>query len=216
MTIALVTLVVGYALLVGVAGVIQDRVLFPTWAAGMPGGVPPHETAERVAIATGAGEVSGWFVPGEGVSADELGPGVVFFHGNAELADDQAWIVSVYRPLGVSVLLAEYRGYGGQPGKPSEATVTKDAAAWYDLVAARAEVDAARVAVHGRSIGGAATGRLLMQRQPAAVAVESTMTSIAAMVWRFGLPGSVMPSTFRTDRAMAAYGGPVLVMHGRD
>ncbi|MEM9252868.1 MAG: alpha/beta hydrolase, partial [Planctomycetota bacterium] len=47
-------------------------------------------------------------------------------------------------------------------------------------------------------------------------AVESTMTSIAAMVWRFGLPGSVMPSTFRTDRAMAAYGGPVLVMHGRD
>ncbi|MEM1303678.1 MAG: alpha/beta hydrolase, partial [Planctomycetota bacterium] len=186
------------------------------WAAGEPSGVPPHEAAERVAIETDAGEVAGWFVPGQGVSEDEPGPGVVFFHGNAELADDQAWIVSVYRPLGVSVMLAEYRGYGGQPGKPSEATITTDTAAWYDLMAARPEVDPHRVAAHGRSIGGAATGRLLTQREPAAVAVESTMTSIAAMVWRFGLPGTIMPSTFRTDRAIAGYDGPVLIMHGRD
>jgi len=220
LTIALVTLVVGYAAVTLVGCAIQNRVVFPAWAAGEGTGAPPHALAERVAIETEAGEVAGWFVPGSGASEDEPGPGVVFFHGNAELAEEQRWIVDVYRPMGVSVLLAEYRGYAGMPGAMSEAAATADVVKWWALLGQRAEVDAERRVVHGRSIGGAVAGTLIRQTtgtddEPAAVVLESTPTSIGAMVWRFGLPGSVMPSRFRTDLALRDYAGPLLIMHGR-
>jgi pimeloyl-ACP methyl ester carboxylesterase len=214
--IAVVTGVVGYALATLVGYFIQERVVFPAWAAGEGDGVPPHASAERVVIDTEVGEIAGWFVAGLGVSADEPGPGVMFLHGNAELAEDQRWIVDVYRPMGVSVLLPEYRGYGGRPGVSNERTLGRDVVAWWALLGERAEVDAERLAVHGRSIGGAVAGTLMRRRRPAGVVVESTPTSIAAMVWRHGLPGSIMPSRFRTDRSLADYDGPVLVMHGRD
>ncbi|MEO0587553.1 MAG: alpha/beta hydrolase [Planctomycetota bacterium] len=216
LTIALVTLLVGYAGVVLIARQIHAGSVFPAWAAGNDADVSPHVAAEVVSIETEAGEIAGWFVPAAGVSAESPGPAVVFFHGNAERADDQAPIVAVYRPMGVSVLLAEYRGYAGRPGRMNQAAATADTARWFDLLAARDDVDAERIVVHGRSIGGAVAGRLVGQRELAAVVVESTPLSVSAMAWRFGLPGPLLPNPFRTDRALAGYAGPTLIMHGRD
>ncbi|MEM6333818.1 MAG: alpha/beta hydrolase [Planctomycetota bacterium] len=213
---AVLTLVVGYPLLVLVACQIHSSVVFPAGVAGDHADVSPHAAAEVVAIETEAGEVAGWFVPAAGVSAGSPGPAVVFFHGNAERADAQGPIVQVYRSMGVSVLLAEYRGYAGRPGRMNEAAATADTPRWFDLLAARDDVDAERIVVHGRSIGGAVAGRLLGQCEPTAVVVESTPLSVSAMAWRFGLPGPLLPNRFRTDLALAAYGGPTLIMHGRD
>lgn len=52
---------------------------------------------------------------------------VVVFHGNAGMAVDRSYYVRALTPLGYRVLLAEYPGYGGRSGRPSEATFVADA-----------------------------------------------------------------------------------------
>jgi pimeloyl-ACP methyl ester carboxylesterase len=52
---------------------------------------------------------------------------VIIFHGNAGTARDRSYYLPPLKALGYRVLLAEYPGYGGRPGKPSEETYVADA-----------------------------------------------------------------------------------------
>jgi uncharacterized protein len=45
---------------------------------------------------------------------------IIVFHGNAGRALDREFYTGMLRPLGYRVILAEYPGYGGRPGKPGE------------------------------------------------------------------------------------------------
>ncbi len=45
---------------------------------------------------------------------------IIVFHGNAGRAADRSFYAGMFRPLGYRVILAEYPGYGGRPGKPGE------------------------------------------------------------------------------------------------
>ena len=51
----------------------------------------------------------------------------IVFHGNAGRAVDRSYYARALEPLGYRVLLAEYPGYGGRSGRPSEATFVADA-----------------------------------------------------------------------------------------
>ena len=52
---------------------------------------------------------------------------IVVFHGNAGAAWQRGYYVDALQPLGYRVILAEYPGYGGRPGEPSEAALVADA-----------------------------------------------------------------------------------------
>ncbi len=52
---------------------------------------------------------------------------IIVFHGNAGAAWHRNYYVAALTPLGYRVVLAEYPGYGGRTGKPSEALFIKDA-----------------------------------------------------------------------------------------
>lgn len=52
---------------------------------------------------------------------------VIVFHGNAGAAIDRSYYLRALMPLGHRVLLAEYPGYGGRPGKPGECVLVDDA-----------------------------------------------------------------------------------------
>jgi pimeloyl-ACP methyl ester carboxylesterase len=45
---------------------------------------------------------------------------IIVFHGNAGKAADRGFYTGMFKPLGYRVILAEYPGYGGRPGKPGE------------------------------------------------------------------------------------------------
>jgi len=45
---------------------------------------------------------------------------IIVFHGNAGKATDREFYTGMFRPFGYRVILAEYPGYGGRPGKPGE------------------------------------------------------------------------------------------------
>lgn len=54
-------------------------------------------------------------------------PVLVFFHGNAGTIGDRAQKIRPYLNTGFGVILAGYRGFGGNPGSPSETGLYNDA-----------------------------------------------------------------------------------------
>src|SRR5215213_1649291 len=81
--------------------------------------------------------------------------------------------------LGLAVLLFDYRGYGGNPGSPTETGLAADARAALAYLAGRPEVDPERVVYLGESLGAAVALRLATERPPAALVLRSPFASLA-------------------------------------
>ncbi|MDC0667768.1 alpha/beta hydrolase [Nannocystis radixulma] len=196
---------------------LQERIIFPRQYANsraLPG--PPDQVTSLWSPAPDGTRVEAWFIAGKGVSREQPGPVVVFFHGNGELIDDQLALAAFYTARGASVLLPEYRGYGRSQGTPSQAAIVADMTRIYDELAARPEIDGARIVFHGRSLGGGVAAALAATRPPAALILESTFTSLAALARSHGLPESLCRHPFRTDRVLPGLQRPVLILHGAD
>ena len=201
----------------------QDSMVFPRQFSGpaMKEGRLPARM-ESVWINAGTEEkpvrVEAWYLPpepGPG-SAAARHPALMYFHGNAELIDDNELRAREWARRGFVVMLPEYRGYGRSAGEPSQSAIVADAVRFYDLLAARADVDPARVYLHGRSLGGGVAAQVAAKRPTAGIVLESTFTSIACFAWGVGGVPWVCKHPFRTDEALQGYERPVLIFHGVD
>jgi fermentation-respiration switch protein FrsA (DUF1100 family) len=195
--------------------ILQRYALFPRVIANQPAPVPRPPDAEPLWLETEAGSVEAWLLPGRGVSAEAPGAAVMFAHGNGERIDFWPAQLQAYRQMGISVLLPEYRGYGRSAGTPSAEAILRDFARFHAMLAERSEVDPARIVFHGRSLGGVTLGTLARERRPAALILESTFTSTAAMARRYLIPRMLVRDRFDALAGVNAYAGPVLVLHGR-
>lgn len=195
---------------------IQRWILFPRYMIKPePGAGDNVPGLVRLHVPSSAGEVEGWLLPGRGVSPQRPGPAVIFAHGNGELIDFWPEPLAELRRMGVSVLLPEYRGYGRSPGWPSQEAITEDYVKFYDLLAARPEVDRSRIVFLGRSIGGGAVCSLSLQRKPRAMILMSTFTSVTRMARRYLVPSFLVRDPFDNLTAVSRLDVPLLIVHGR-
>jgi hypothetical protein len=194
---------------------IQRLFVFPRYMIKPPDNPSAGiEGLERLSISTADGPVDVWFLAGRGVTPDAPGPAVLFGHGNGELIDEWAANLEPYRRMGVSLILPEYRGYGRSAGSPSQEAITADLVAAHDMLRARPEVDAGRIVYHGRSLGGGAVCALATQRQPAALILQSTFTSIRDMARRYFFPGFLVRDPFDNVGTIQHLNLPILILHG--
>ena len=134
-------------------------------------------TAEEIVFRTADGLVlHGWFVPAG--SAPALAT-VLVFNGNAGHRAHRAPLAEALARHGISVLLTDYRGYGGNPGSPSETGLLEDGRAAWRYLESRADVDAARIILFGESLGAAVALALAVERPPAGLVLRSPFTSLA-------------------------------------
>lgn len=137
---------------------------------------------------------------------------VFYFHGNGEDLGQVNFILSNYRLQGVNVLSFDYRGYGLSEGEPTEKSTYRDANAVLDFAVANLGVDAERVVLHGRSLGGGVAMELASTRGAAGLVLESTFLS----VYRLFLPFSGLPGDkFVNYRKAPKVSCPTLIIHGR-
>lgn len=142
---------------------------------------PPHTLglpgAEEVLIQTEDDlTLHAWFVPS---TAPPTGQTLVVFNGNA---GHRGYRVPLARALvrrGIAVLLFEYRGYGGNPGLPSERGLARDARAARAYLESRSDVDPDRIVYFGESLGAAVAVRLATEIPPSALVLRSPFTSLA-------------------------------------
>ena len=168
---------------------------------------------ETVSFPTGDGlTLTAWYrapaAPGGAV--------IVHFHGNAGHRGDRAPLMRPYLDAGFGVLLTDYRGYGGNPGKPTEAGLYADGRAALAYLAGRG-VAADRVVLYGESLGTAVAVRLATEQRVGAVVLEAPFTSavdIGAAAYPFVPVRWLMLDRFNSLSRIAHIGAPLLVLHG--
>lgn len=132
---------------------------------------------EDLTIETSDGvEISAWYIPHPNAQGT-----ILFLHGNAGNMSDRLVGIKEFHRLSYSVFIIDYRGFGLSAGSPSEKGTYLDAqAAWAYLTQTRGEPPH-RIALFGRSLGGAVAIDLasrLGKDGPAALVVESTFTTL--------------------------------------
>ena len=120
-------LLLGYLFLIGFMTMSQDQLLY------LPDPTPPSAANLRSrlgpALATwplASGPAFRGYVRADARATQDWRGTLVLFHGNAGSARDRIWYLNSLEPLGIRVILAEYPGYGGREGTPSEATLVAD------------------------------------------------------------------------------------------
>lgn len=147
-------------------------------------------------------------------TAEAPAPLVVFTHGNAELIDDNLAIVGFYQSLGYAVLMPEYRGYGRSAGSPTQHNITNDVIAFIEQAAQYDEIAQSPIIYHGRSIGGGIAGSVAAQRPPDALIIESSFTSLRAMMGQYGVPAFIARNHMDTNATITNLDIPILIIHG--
>lgn len=207
----------GYGVFCGLATRDAETMLYPRPARERARDrLPPAGSEAWWRTLPGGEKVEAWWRPAPGASAERPGPAVIYFHGNAELIDDQRQTVMIWHGLGVSVLLCEHVGYGRSEGVPSLDADIANAAAWFDVLAARPEVRPGAIVTHGFSLGGALAAQLAARRPVAGLVLESTFSSLPSMARRHGVwlyfGAERMDSAGVLRRLDPAV--PVLITHG--
>jgi len=141
-------------------------------------------------------------------------PVLLHFHGNGGNAEDRTGLGSLLRRAGYGVVLAGYRGYGGNPGRPGEEAFARDAEAY--LAWTRARFAGSAVAVWGESLGSGVAARLAENRPGiAALVLESPFTSVADMargIYPFLPTDWLLRHRFESLSRLPGIAAPVLVV----
>src|SRR5262249_15429779 len=93
-------------------------------------------------------DLQAWYFPALRAGA----PVVLFFHGNAGDIGNHLPFAKFLIESGYGVLAVEYRGYGGNPGTPSEAGLYDDARGAFGFLKQQGIPDG-RVVLFGESLG---------------------------------------------------------------
>ena len=212
-TLATVGLLV--AVLLGLVWSQQRRLIYYPSPSQVPAAAAVLPGVQEVVFDTEDGiRLGGWFLPARGAGRR---PAVLVCNGNAGNRALRAPLAAALSRAGLSVLLFDYRGYGGNPGRPSEDGLAADARAAQAWLAARPEVDPGRIAYLGESLGTAVALRLAVERPPAALVLRSPFTSLAD-VGRLHYPWLpvklLLTDRYASAARVAQLTAPVLVIAG--
>jgi uncharacterized protein len=201
-----------YGVVVGGLYIFQRNLLY------LPNGARPGlgEAASlgvrEVKLATADGlSLLSWYL-----SPRDCRPVIVYFHGNGGHIGYRRDRLLAFAQSGYGVLMVEYRGYGGNPGTPSENGLFTDALAALDFLV-RTGIETDRLVLYGESLGSGVAVRLAAQHQVAALILEAPFTSIADVAqfhYPF-VPASVLVrDRFDSFSRIGAVRAPILFLHG--
>lgn len=161
-------------------------------------------------------KLHGWWIPASGSPQGRAT--VLWTHGNAGNISHRLHNARLlHEAIGVNLFLFDYREYGQSQGRVSEEGTYADAEGALAYLLNRPDVEEEKMVYFGRSIGSAVAVELAGRRAPAALILESPMTSIGAvaraiMPW---LPVAALLATKYDSLAkIASIGAPLLVLHG--
>lgn len=174
--------VAALVLTVGLLWVVQRRLVFLPDTSAVPPVAEVIDGARDVTLTTADGlELGAWYVPGKGGS----GPATVLVaNGNAGNRASRAPLARALAREGLSVLLFDYRGYGGNPGSPSETGLALDVAAARRYLVDELGVDEAELVYFGESLGTGVVTALATEHPPAGMLLRSPFTDLPAVAQR--------------------------------
>lgn len=157
-------------------------------------------------------EIASWYLP----SARNDGQTIVYFHGNAGHRGDRVVRILPYAQQGYGILLVGYRGYGGNPGKPTENGLYIDARTALDFLNAQG-IKSNQIVLFGESLGSAVATQMAIERPALALILEAPFASVlrsAQQRYRYLAFDTLVRDKFDTFSKIGRIGKPLLVIHG--
>src|SRR3989441_8291998 len=120
----LLGLLLGYAVLVLLAWVFQERIAFPAPRGPVP---DPRQVGaangERIELVLRDGtKLAGWYLaPRSPTIGRPPWPALLWFYGNGENIASIGSVVRDFQPPGAALLVVDYPGYGGSGGRAAQA-----------------------------------------------------------------------------------------------
>jgi len=209
----LVLVVLLYGLILLWLYVFQRRLLFRP-EADLP---PPeqfglHDIAVPRFAAADGNPLFAWYA----APARPDGYVVLYLHGNAGHIGYRAHRAHRLMAFGWGVCLLEYRGFGGNPGQPSETGLLADASAGLAMLHSRG-IRNDRILLWGESLGTNLAIALATGNDVAAVLLESPYTSIAAAAqlhYPYAPAARMIKDRFDSLALIPRVRAPILIMQG--
>jgi pimeloyl-ACP methyl ester carboxylesterase len=137
-------------------------------------------TLDTIARTDSAGGLLAWWGPATAGTVPCAG--VLLLHGKGDNRAQMLPLGQALQAAGFSVLIPDYRGYGGTSGVPSTPGIFDDAALAYRNLRARVRDTLTPTIVIGHSMGTALAARLARERNPLITVYMSPFTRISALV----------------------------------
>jgi uncharacterized protein len=210
-----VAVALAVVVVVALAWTLQRRLIY------LPSARPPVapervlEGGSAVGLRTEDGlDLTAWHAP-----ATEPGTGVtvLVLPGNAGSRITRVPLARALTAAGFDVLLLDYRGYGGNPGSPTEDGLAADARAAHRHLVAVCGLPPARLVLFGESLGAAVATRLALERPVAGLVLRSPFTSLAdvgAKHYPFLPVRALLRDRFPIRDTIGAVTVPVIVVAG--
>ncbi len=165
-------------LLVPVAAIwlLQRRLVFQPDSSDPGPAAAAISGARDVWLQTSDGlRLAAWYLPA-GIGCETT---VLVAPGNAGNRAGRAELARRLGERGLGVLLLEYRGYGGNPGSPTEKGLARDAIAAWEFLH-KSLPAGHRLVYFGESIGGGVVSALSLVKPPNALVLRSPSIDLAS------------------------------------
>lgn len=190
----------------------RKMMYFPDTARLSPSAVGAQERVDVITVKTQDElELQGWYF----APSDQSKPVILWFHGNGSSHGHRSYRLEGYLDAGYGVLLAGYRGYGGNPGSPSEQGLYKDARAYVKWLQDRDK----DIVLYGESLGTGVATHIATEFDVRALILEAPYSSTAEVAKEtyFWLPvGFIMKDKFESLNEIADIDAPLLIIHGSE
>jgi uncharacterized protein len=167
---------------------------------------------QELPVATDDGiDLKGWYAPPTSKPLT-----IVFFHGNADSLYTASQIADSYISEGYGFLLAEYRGYSGLPGAPTESGLYRDGRAYIRGLAAHG-IESSHIILFGHSLGTGVAVQMAGEFHVAAMMLLApylSMPKLAAKHFPMFPAQYLMLDRFDNEKKIRAIHTPLLIVNG--
>jgi hypothetical protein len=194
---------------------LQRRLIYFPFSAQLPRAEALVAGAREVTLRTVDGLALGaWLVE---AGEPDRGVAVLVANGNAGNRSLRAPLAHALARAGLAVLLFDYRGYGGNPGRPSERGLARDVRAAHRFLLEEAEVAPARLLYYGESLGAAVVTELATEQPPAGLVLRSPfvdLASVGRVHYRFLPVRTLLRDRYPLADQLARVQAPTTVVYG--
>ncbi len=191
----------------------QRRLMYFPSVGKLPTPASVNLKMQVLTIATEDGlNLAAWFAP----PLQRDSKIVVMFHGNAGNIADRRCKASTFIDKGYGLFMCEYRGYGGNPGTPTEAGLYKDARAGIKWLLAQG-YSPQQLVMYGESLGTGVAVQMAGEFAARYVILEAPYSStldLAREKYWFVPVDHLMHDTYDSLAKIAKIKPPLLVVHG--
>ena len=176
-----VAVVAAVAVVVGLLWAFQRKLIFLPDTSAVPPAAEMLTGGRDVTLRTEDGlELAAWYVPAPGQpSLTQCRPTVIVANGNAGNRLSRVLLGRALVDAGFGVLLVDYRGYGGNPGSPSETGLAADLRAAHQFLTVDQGIGDDALIYFGESLGAAVMTGLAAEHPPAGLLLRSPFTELA-------------------------------------